>query len=411
MKIEVNRLIESIWKGSNVLSDTGILKLVGKQLQDSMEVGFSQSMMEVDWTTPDAEMLQRLTRDVWQFSAAKNYQQLRDMTMAMKDENGKLRTFADFEEKALTINDQYNKNWLKTEYNQAVNSATMAARWNDYKKNAAIMPYLQYQTVGDNNVREEHRLLDGIVRKIDDSFWTTHYPPNGWNCRCDVNQIPYSHAKETTSIPNVPIASMFRTNLADTGLIFPKGHPYYEDIPHDVLRSSLAHLPADAAYNSISINGGITKLHLLHHELSDEGFKQLRQHIEITEDLYRLGYKDAKLLPSIHEKDAELKPRFYPTKYNPINIKKNPDCWIKDAKGNDLVTDYKYMTGTGRNLAKHITEGAEQGNFVVVKMANESIKISGHKANGLIVQKMTDHPHLKGVIILDKQGNVFARNQ
>lgn len=44
----------------------------------------------------------------------------------------------------------------------------------------------QYVTVGDDRVREEHAELDGLIRPKDDPIWDTIYPPNGYNCRCQV---------------------------------------------------------------------------------------------------------------------------------------------------------------------------------------------------------------------------------
>ena len=46
------------------------------------------------------------------------------------------------------------------------------------------MPYLVYRTMRDEKVRASHRLWDNLVLPRDHSFWDTHYPPNGWRCRC-----------------------------------------------------------------------------------------------------------------------------------------------------------------------------------------------------------------------------------
>jgi hypothetical protein len=35
-------------------------------------------------------------------------------------------------------------------------------------------------------VREAHRHWDNVTLPVDDAFWKTHYPPNGWRCRCRV---------------------------------------------------------------------------------------------------------------------------------------------------------------------------------------------------------------------------------
>ena len=406
---QTKALIDSVWDSTSPIDGRGMLELVGKTLHGNMMNGFGKSFTSVDWSTPDTDMLVRLTRDVWQFSAAKNYQQLRDMSMALRDDDGKLRTFAEFEEKALVINSQYNRTWLATEYSQAVNSATMAARWNDFTRNAKDMPYLRYRTVGDNNVRNEHKLLDGITRKVNDSFWDTHFPPNGWKCRCDADQVAGSRAKETDVIPNASIPPMFQTNLAKTGLVFPKGHPYYTDVPPEVLRQNLAYLPPDAAYNKATIEGKEAQIHLLHNEVSADGIRQLKQHTEITGDLYKLGYKDAKLLPNIHEQDKGIKQGFYPKGYKPFDVRKNPDAWIKDAKGNNLVCDYKHMNGTGRNLPGHLKKGATLSEFVVVKLANPNHTMTAGRVTGLINATMKEYDHLKGIVVLDHKGAVLAQ--
>lgn len=44
--------------------------------------------------------------------------------------------------------------------------------------------YWMYKHSDSRNPRPHHRALDGVVLPADDPFWQTHYPPNGWGCRC-----------------------------------------------------------------------------------------------------------------------------------------------------------------------------------------------------------------------------------
>lgn len=47
-------------------------------------------------------------------------------------------------------------------------------------------PYWQYDAVNDSNTRPNHLAMDGIIKRYDDPFWDTYYPPNGYQCRCNV---------------------------------------------------------------------------------------------------------------------------------------------------------------------------------------------------------------------------------
>ncbi len=44
--------------------------------------------------------------------------------------------------------------------------------------------YIMYRIGNSEKHREEHVAWDGVVLKRDDPWWNTHYPPNGYNCRC-----------------------------------------------------------------------------------------------------------------------------------------------------------------------------------------------------------------------------------
>ena len=53
----------------------------------------------------------------------------------------------------------------------------------------ARRPYLRYVAVLDARTRPDHRTWHGVVLHADDPFWHSHYPPNGWLCRCIIQTL------------------------------------------------------------------------------------------------------------------------------------------------------------------------------------------------------------------------------
>lgn len=47
-------------------------------------------------------------------------------------------------------------------------------------------PFWRYVSVLDGRTRPRHRAWHNTVLRADDPWWRTHYPPNGWGCRCTV---------------------------------------------------------------------------------------------------------------------------------------------------------------------------------------------------------------------------------
>lgn len=61
----------------------------------------------------------------------------------------------------------------------------------------AYRPYWQYRH-GDSIVpRPLHLAWDGLALSADDPWWETHYPPNGWGCKCRVFPLSERDMKKT----------------------------------------------------------------------------------------------------------------------------------------------------------------------------------------------------------------------
>ncbi len=229
-------LVKNIYKGvvETGMIDKATLLDVAKKLIGALFEGYGTELSDIDYDTPDFRMLSHLTRNVYQFAAAKNYQQIKSLTEAVSD-GDKVRSFSEYRQEAKKILTDFNSTWLETEYNATIAGGQMASKWVVFQEGAQDMPSLQYRTAGDARVRDGHRLLDGVVKEISDSFWKTYYPPNGWNCRCTVIQLPHKATPtpdKNITKPDIP--KLFQTNLAENNLVFPPGSAYYKNCPPEI---------------------------------------------------------------------------------------------------------------------------------------------------------------------------------
>lgn len=78
---------------------------------------------------------------------------------------------------------------------QNVQNAVNAGRWQEQWDNREDQPFLRYVSLNDARTRPDHRALHGKVFPLEDPFWQSHYPPNGWNCRCYVQGVSEARLK------------------------------------------------------------------------------------------------------------------------------------------------------------------------------------------------------------------------
>lgn len=133
-------------------------------------------------------MRKRLHRSDFIFSGIKTFHELNEAFPSLIDENGERKSFERFLNDVRNIDQTYNSNYLRAEYNFVTASAEMAAKWEGFMQDGDRYN-LQYRTQKDDKVRPEHAALDGVTLPPSDPFWEEFYPPNGWNCRCTVVQV------------------------------------------------------------------------------------------------------------------------------------------------------------------------------------------------------------------------------
>ncbi len=67
-----------------------------------------------------------------------------------------------------------------------IRTAYAAGRWAQIERLRDSRPFIKYSAILDGRTRPLHRQWNGTVLPVGDAWWNTHFPPNGWRCRCTV---------------------------------------------------------------------------------------------------------------------------------------------------------------------------------------------------------------------------------
>jgi len=186
-----------------------------------------------DFSGKDYELLNELRENVYMFSAAKSYQQLKDIGSLMFDENGDKISINEFSKLGAERFDTWNDAYGRTEYNTAVASAEMAGKWSEIERNKDLLPFLKYSTIGD--ACDICAPLDGMTAKVDDTIWSTVYPPKHFKCLCtvtqeeaDVEPTSFDEKKATFAKVDKEMDDTFKYNSGKEKVVFSEDHPYFQ---------------------------------------------------------------------------------------------------------------------------------------------------------------------------------------
>lgn len=216
-------LFKNIYSGKVTLNKLPkeLYNLIAEELTLGLFKGLNSNIKE-----KDKEAVKNLKKSLYQFSAAKTYQQTKDIQNFLF-EDGKIVPFYKFKKAADVIFNTYNVNWLEAEYITTVRTAQSHSYWKQIIDEKEIFPYLKYETQGDARVRDEHSSLNGVVAKIDSDFWAVNMPPNGWRCRCRAVQQKTGTETNLEKVKQPKITPVFKGNPGKRNTIFKGNHPYF----------------------------------------------------------------------------------------------------------------------------------------------------------------------------------------
>lgn len=226
------RMMKVLFRQEGASLEIGIL--ASEEAQDFIETHSSVLNGSFRQVEMSEAMRKRLERSNYVFSGLKTFHELNEAFPSLLDENGNRKTFERFLNDVRKIDETYNSNYLRAEFNFVQASAEMAAKWERFMQDGDRY-YLQYRTAGDAKVRPTHAEMAGITLPASDPFWAEFYPPNGWGCRCSVVQVrkskyPVTDHEEAMargeSALELDKKGMFRFNAGMEQKTMPDYNPY-----------------------------------------------------------------------------------------------------------------------------------------------------------------------------------------
>ena len=205
--------------------EKNLFEITYNELNKAIDKGFG----EIEYGEPNYEFVQQLKSNNAIFSAFKTHKQQNDLAAMLLDDDGELRSFAEFKKAVAPITINYNANWLNTEHNTAIKRARVAAQFKEVEqsehfKNLTWLPSTAAVP------REVHKQFYNKTWKADDSFFSSHRPGDEWGCDCGLKATDSKPNGGKVSKKDTPKpAKGLDNNPSKDGAIFSKNHPYIKD--------------------------------------------------------------------------------------------------------------------------------------------------------------------------------------
>ena len=326
--------------------------------------------------------VQRLKESNFVFSGFKTFHELNEAFPSLLDDDGNRKPFERFLNDVQKVNENYNKWYLKAEYNFAMASADMGAKWQGWWDDEDRDRYLlQYRTVGDKRVRESHRLLHNVTLPITSKFWDEYFPPNNWNCRCTVERVrrgkyPESNEQEAMLAASQATAGkhqeMMRFNPGKQMACFPAYNSYTiskcKDCPNRPGKLKLAKVPDNELCAACKvIKGMATERKKIQEQYEAYDEAQWKKELYdsdnggylVTEKTRIEAGGRNKQEQAKYDKEHEMCLTFARAGYRIEHLGETPGVSSPDVTINGMAADLKRTKGSG-NIVKYARKAVRQ---------------------------------------------------
>lgn len=164
------------------------------------------------------------------FAAFKVHSMSERMAARLLNPDGTLKPFRQWVDDVKSISSHYVGAWLRTEYDTALIRAHNAADWQQFLRDADVMPNLRWMPTTSPKPESSHRAFweRKLTLPISDPFWDEHHPGDRWNCKCSLEQTddhatPELKAEFAGEAPQPGLTN----NPGKDGHTFSQDHPYF----------------------------------------------------------------------------------------------------------------------------------------------------------------------------------------
>lgn len=335
--------------------DPYLFELNNRPLQEAIDKTFSSA--GVEFGKRNEVFINQFKYNTSVFAAFKSHAEGQELAKLIINEKGDLRPFYEFEKLSRPITGEYNKRYLKTEYDTVVRSSRMAANWKKFEERKHIFPNLEFMKSRAKDKRQGHLEWVGTILPFEHTWWKTHTPPIDWGCQCWIRQ---TRAK-VTAVPEDEheVPEVFKNNPGVTGeFVAIDKHPY---VTH-------ASIDKQSILEFVDKNT-LEKLEYVRQEGAGTGHGYLDIHTladktpankTIGKLLADSGHK-VKLLPDVPSNKPDLRKKLIPEGVKP---NKNPDAMIDNR-----IFEFKTIESQTYNaVSQELRKAGNQADNILIRI-------------------------------------------